>query len=109
MKHTLYIGQVLYSKGHDSKIEEHKIGTLGNKYFYLDGDVQKRKYSMETLKYVHSDYSQRNHQLYLTKEDILLEREVDCLVKFIRNKTSSWNWAESLPVEKLRAIKELLS
>jgi len=100
MKHSLIIGQVLYSLD----LREYKISKIGNKYFECEN--HRGKFHIKTLIFV-SEYS-TSLKLYIEKQIILDLKERDNLQRSIRNKIQSYGNI-NIGLDDLRIINLILN
>lgn len=84
-------------------VREAKISKIGRKYFYLEGYDD--KFSLDTLEH----YSEHHFDLkvYLDKQDIVDEIEVDKLETNIRNKLKQYG-SSGLTLNQLREISQVI-
>ena len=106
------VGQTLYRqsqrRGEPLEIQKEVVVRIGKKYFYLEGWRSKDyPINIETLWYEHKNYSQNNFRLYLTEQEIHDELEQQQLSVQIERRIRDYRLG-TLPLEKLRAIAEIL-
>jgi len=83
------VGDTLYREmfnrqGPNGEINECRVNKIGNKYLYTDNGGR-YPINKTTLKYEDKEYSQRNFQLYRTKEEIKLKQKYNKLYSTIQN------------------------
>lgn len=104
-------GDILYGREgsrHGAQgIMEYKVAKVGRVYFEVD-DYNRRRYSIKTLEYVCKNYSQNNHQLYKTKEEILDMLEHERLSTVIRDEFKYKYGKLPYSLEQLKKVIEIL-
>lgn len=73
-KITLKVGDVLYRSSEYGAVTEHTVTSIGNKYFYCNGN-KSVPYSLEDMWYRGINYSGGNHRLYVSELEIKEEQE----------------------------------
>jgi len=103
--HNLKVGQIVYKWERYTtkyKIEEVEISKIGRVYFYLKGKREDQKYDLKDLSNLYSE------QIYLTKEEMLDEREYDKKYSEIRKEFTESSYFCDLTLDQLRRIKKIL-
>ena len=101
--HNIKVGQILY----DYPLKKYEVEKIGNKYFTIKGDYQKKKFSLDDLTYKNPNYSQRNEQLYLSKESIYNDIKKTRLARNIETFVDK-GFVFRLSLEQLELITKIL-
>lgn len=103
------VGQTVWVTGgfgRNNKIEADVIEKIGNKYFYLVGDMDQRKFDLKTLRQV----SEHNYpvQVYLSLEDYQSKVEEATLSDKIKKVFQGYGRLP-LTLDQLRRIDAIIS
>lgn len=100
----LKVGDKLY----DGSAEEWDIVSVGTKYYTAKRGYGEKKVNIESLTYTDKNYSQHSIQFYLTRQEVLDNKEMSIIYsevcRYFRN-----NYSCKLSLEQLRQIKQIIS
>jgi alpha-galactosidase/6-phospho-beta-glucosidase family protein len=114
MNSKLKIGDILYRPIFDKKtnaflcIEAYKVDSIGRKYFTTKELCDRKKFEIETLKYIDKDYNHNNIQLYKSIKEIELEEEKKKLKKEIDSFFFDYK-SRILSLKQLLEIKKIIN
>ena len=102
---TVWLQEISHRVSNDKNLIEAKVTSVGRKYFQVDPKWYGRFY-VDSLLHDAGNYSPR-YKVYLSKKQYEESIEIQKLSTEIRNKIGQYGTI-NLPIEKLRAISELL-
>ena len=106
---AVFVGQILFREintRYKKAITEHIVTKVGKKYFECS-DLRD-KITISNLKHEDNVYSQRNYQMYRSKQEILDKNEMNSLFQKIKQSFSDYNHNGNFTIEQLRNIADIV-